>query len=68
MREIFLEHNLDDIELEDVLEKALRGARADRERPREFSEPFLAAQYELGAGALDSLFEGMMRKIERALR
>ena len=37
-KKIKLSHNLDDNELEEVLEKALKGLRGDLENPKDFSE------------------------------
>ena len=37
-KKLKLSHNLDDNELEEVLEKALKGLRGDLENPKDFSE------------------------------
>jgi hypothetical protein len=67
MRAVTIEHNLEAYELEEVLEKALKGVRAASQRIREFDDPFMESRAEKMNRVFKHQTERMNERIEKVL-
>lgn len=68
MSEVTLEHNLDDHELVDVLEKAIGRLKAGLERSgRTFNDRYMEFLAVRGTGVFEDQMQRMMQRIERVM-
>jgi len=68
MREVRVEHNLSDFELEEALEKALAAARKNRPLVRKFREPALNIMSERVLSCFDNQMKRMMKRVEAVIQ
>jgi hypothetical protein len=63
-----IRHNLEDYQLEEALEKAIRGLRQKDEREADFEDPFMANLFKQSARCVDAMVDQMCEKIEAILK
>ena len=69
MREVKIEHNLADYELEETLEKAIRSVRTKIQRPtRKFRQPAMETVAKRVTVHFDAQVRQMMKRIEAVIQ